>query len=448
MSDPVPPERYFITTWGCQMNAHESERVAGLLERQGLVRAADPAEADLLLLNTCAIRGNAVQKVFSELGELRRMKEEHPNRVLGVLGCVAQQEGEELFRRAPHLDLVVGPRALESLPRLLQQVRTTRHLMDLEHYAESVLYNHEPIVREDPQRAYLTVIEGCNKTCAYCIVPFTRGREVSRPLDRILAEVRALVGRGYVEFELLGQNVNAWRQGSLDFADLLAAVDAVEGVRRIRFTTSHPLHFSARIIAAMRDLPRVCDYLHLPPQSGSDSVLRRMRRGYTRAFYLDRVRSLRAAVPGVRLSGDIIVGFPGESDGDFEETLSLLDEARFDSLFSFAYSPRPHTAAAAFEDPLDAEVQQIRLHRLQALQRRIQEESNRRHIGRLYEVRVEGKSPRDGRLCGRTSHNLLVHMDGPEAAIGAFVRARITASGIQALSGRVVDTPATPHPCA
>ncbi|MEE8536492.1 MAG: radical SAM protein, partial [Acidobacteriota bacterium] len=246
-------QRYHIETWGCQMNAHETERVSGLLEAQGLRRADGARDADLILLNTCAVREGATGKVLTRLGELRSLKENDPHKVIGVLGCVAQERGAELFRRAPHVDLVVGPRALASVPRLLEQVRTTRHLMDLEHYTESVLYGHEQIRRQDSRKAYLTVIEGCSKACSYCIVPFTRGREVSRPFANILSEVRYLVERGTLEVELLGQNVNAWRDGGRDFADLLREIGAVAGLRRIRFVTSHPLHFSQRIIEAMRD---------------------------------------------------------------------------------------------------------------------------------------------------------------------------------------------------
>lgn len=442
------PERYYIETWGCQMNVHEAERVAGTLEALGMRRAAGPGDADVILLNTCAVRDKATHKVYTELGRLRPLKEQRPGRVLGVLGCVAQQEGADLFRRAPFVDLVIGPRALGSLPSLLEQVRTTRRLMDLERYADSVLYRHEATRRDDPWRAYLTVIEGCSKACSYCIVPYTRGGEVSRPLENVLAEVRHLAARGTVEFELLGQNVNAWRQGGLDFADLLAAVDAVEGVRRIRFTTSHPLHFSERILAAMRDLPRVCDYLHLPPQSGSDRVLRRMRRGYTRALYLEKIRALRAAVPGVRLSGDVIVGFPGETEGDFRQTLELVEEARFDALFTFRYSPRPHTDACAYADPVPVGAQEERLWRLQERQRALQEEANRRHVGRAYEVRVEGPSPKGGWLCGRTTHNLVVHLPGPASLAGSFVRVRITSASVNSARGEICDrisaTPRTP----
>jgi tRNA-2-methylthio-N6-dimethylallyladenosine synthase len=440
VNDTRAPERYYIETWGCQMNFHEAERISGLLESQGLQRAQTALDADVVLLNTCAVRDKATQKVISELGRLRPLKEQAPEKILGVLGCVAQQEGEEIFRRAPHVDLVVGPRALQSLPILLRDVRTARHLMDLEQYADSVLYSHHTIRRDDRTRAYLTVIEGCNKSCSYCIVPYTRGREVSRPLDPILAEVRHLAASGTSEFELLGQNVNAWRQGAFDFADLLRAVDAVEGVERIRFTTSHPLHFSDRIIAAMRDLPHVCNYLHLPPQSGSDAVLKRMRRGYTRAQYLEKIARLRQAVPEVRISGDIIVGFPGETDDDFEQTMILLEEARFDSLFSFAYSPRPHTAAAAYDGEVPRPLAAQRLQRLQERQRALQSEINQRHLGRSYEVRLEGPDPRERGQRGRTTHNLIVDLPGPVQPPGSRVRARVTAAGPYSVRGEVVDS--------
>jgi tRNA-2-methylthio-N6-dimethylallyladenosine synthase len=441
MSEASAPQRYYIETWGCQMNVHEAERISGMLESRGLLRAPSAQDADVVLLNTCAVRDKATHKVLTEIGRLRPLKEQAPDKVLGVLGCVAQQEGEEIFRRAPHVDLVVGPRALKSLPAMLDSIRTTRRLMDLEQYADSVLYSHDSIRRDDRTRAYLTVIEGCSKSCSYCIVPYTRGREVSRPLEKILAEVRHLVASGTGEFELLGQNVNAWRQGDLDFADLLAAVDAVEGVERIRFTTSHPLHFSDRIIAAMRDLPRVCDYLHLPPQSGSDAVLKRMRRGYTRFLYLDKIARLRRAVPEVRISGDIIVGFPGEADEDFEQTMGLLEEVRFDSLFSFAYSPRPHTAAASFGEAVPQQVMAERLRRLQRRQLDLQAEINRRHLGRVYEVRLDGAGGEQQGLCGRTTHNLLVELEGRAGLLpGSLVRARVTATAACSVRGEIVDS--------
>jgi tRNA-2-methylthio-N6-dimethylallyladenosine synthase len=417
------------------MNVHEAERISGLLEHQGLSRATSAREADIILLNTCSVREGATSKVLARLGELRPLKQGDPNKVIGVLGCVAQEKGAELFRRAPHVDLVVGPRALSSVSRLLAQVRTSRHLMDLQHYAESVLYGHEQIRRQDPHKAYVTVIEGCSKACSYCIVPFTRGREVSRPCDRILAEVRYLVDHRTPEVELLGQNVNAWRDGSMDFADLLRAVDAVPGIRRVRFTTSHPLHFSERIIEAMCKCARVCDYLHLPPQSGSDRVLRRMRRGYTRLQYLERISMLRERIPSVRLSGDMIVGFPGETEEDFQETMELLEQAHFDSLFSFKYSPRPHTAAAEYSDEIPYRAQVERLARLQERQRQLQEAANRRHLGETYEVRVEGPSPKGNTLCGRTTHGLLVHFDAPPETIGTFVDLRITRAGTHAVVG-------------
>ncbi|MEE9231794.1 MAG: tRNA (N6-isopentenyl adenosine(37)-C2)-methylthiotransferase MiaB [Acidobacteriota bacterium] len=432
-------QRYHIETWGCQMNAHETERVSGLLEAQGLRRADGARDADLILLNTCAVREGATGKVLTRLGELRSLKENDPHKVIGVLGCVAQERGAELFRRAPHVDLVVGPRALASVPRLLEQVRTTRHLMDLEHYTESVLYGHEQIRRQDSRKAYLTVIEGCSKACSYCIVPFTRGREVSRPFANILSEVRYLVERGTLEVELLGQNVNAWRDGGRDFADLLREIGAVAGLRRIRFVTSHPLHFSQRIIEAMRDCKQVCNYLHLPPQSGSDRVLRRMKRGYTRRHYLACIGALRQAVPDVRLSGDIIVGFPGETDEDFEATLDLLEGARFDSLFSFRYSPRPHTTATEFTDQVPRAVQDGRLARLQERQRQIQEVANRRHLGQIYEVRVEGPSPKGHTLCGRTAHGLMVHFEAPRESPDSFVNVQVTRTGIHSVSGERVE---------
>ena len=430
--------RYFIQTWGCQMNFHDSEKLSGILEEKGYTRALSLPEADILLLNTCSIREKAAEKVFSHLGALRPLRERRPELIIGLCGCVAQQEGKRVFRRSDLVDFILGPRAIESLPALLVQASQRRRarLADLESREDSIRFDGTRARRAPGPRAYLTVMEGCNKTCTYCIVPMTRGREISKPVDRVLQEAAALAREGFKEIELLGQNVNAYRDGGVHLDGLLRQLQDVEGIGRLRFTTSHPAHLSSAIIRAMAECPTVCHALHLPAQSGSDTVLERMRRGYSRRRYLDRIETLRRWIPDLGLSTDIIVGYPGESRSEFEETLSLLREVEFDQVYSFLYSPRPGTDAAAQQETLSHAEKDARLAELQAMQQEIQSRNNRRQVGTQAEVLVDGWSRMGGKLKGRTAANRVVNFEGDAGWIGSYVRVQITAAGPNSLEAR------------
>ncbi len=426
------------------MNVHDSEKMAGVLESFGLRPAAREAEADIFLLNTCSVREKAAQKVFTRLGQLRRHKEHRPHVVLGVCGCVAQQEQEHIFARAPYVDIVMGPRRIASLPDLIEESRRRGRALGVFDPKDSLVPEIADVQRVSRTRAYVTVMEGCNKNCTFCIVPFTRGRESCRAPEAILREVRDCVDQGLVEIELLGQNVNAWRSGSgasaWDFTRLLGAVSRTPGLRRLRFATSHPLHFKNSIIEAMAKHEPICRHLHFPVQSGSDSILKRMRRGYTRRDYLDRVQRLRKAIPDVALSTDIIVGFPGETEEDFHLTLDLVREISYDSIYSFVYSPRPGTPASDWEDGLDPGVKKERLQRLQDEQRAIQTAKHDALVGGTMEILVEGPSSRgDGRMSGRTSQNHVVNIGGDPALVGRFVEVTIVRAGPHSLSGELIS---------
>ena len=431
--------RYLVETWGCQMNVHDSEKMAGLLASQGYMPASTEAEADLILLNTCSVREKAAQKVFDRLGRLRRLKRANPDLVIGVCGCVAQQEGAAIFRRAPWVDIVMGPRQIARLGAIVEEARRDGRSLSLARDDDPIVFPDAPAARPAGPRAYVTVMEGCNKGCTFCIVPFTRGREVYRPAAAIVREIEDLVARGFCEFELLGQNVNAWHEGSDDLAALLHQVDRIHGVRRLRFTTSHPGHLSRRIMDAMRDLPSVCNHLHLPAQSGSDRVLRAMRRGYTRERYLAKIRYLRAAVPDVALSTDLIVGYPGESEADFQETLGLLETAAFDQIYAFAYSPRPGTPAAAERDAVPDGVASDRLRRLLNRQDALLAARNAALVGRVFEVLIDGPSRMDKEIAkGRTRCNRIVHLPAGSADAHGFLQVRITRAHAHSLTGELV----------
>jgi len=428
--------RYLIQTWGCQMNMHDSEKLAGILEELGHVPVDSPEQADILLLNTCSIREKAAEKVFSHLGALRPLKDSRPGMVIGLCGCVAQQEGEAIFRRSGLVDFVLGPRAIDSLPRLLEQAESCRSRpVDLGRREDSIRFDGSRARRAPGPRAYVTIMEGCNKVCTYCVVPTTRGREVSKSCEEVLREAASLAEAGYREIELLGQNVNAYRAGSVRLDGLLRMLQRVAGIHRLRFTTSHPAHLTTAIIRAMRDCPTVCDALHLPVQSGSDAVLQRMRRGYTRRRYLERVERLRAYVPSIAISTDVIVGYPGETRQEFEETLSLLDEVEFDQVFSFIYSSRPGTVAAGEEDAVQLEDKEARLHELQLRQQEIQRRRNQALLGAELEVLVDGISTR-GQMRGRSRSNRVVNFEGDPSSLGQFVRIRVESAGPNSLEGR------------
>jgi tRNA-2-methylthio-N6-dimethylallyladenosine synthase len=425
------------------MNVHDSEKLVGVLESEGYRKASGASDADVILLNTCSIREKAAEKVFAELGRLKPLKDANPNLVLGVCGCVAQQEGEAVFRRAPYVDFVVGPRATGTLAGTLARLRRkeegARHTVDTAYRTDSIEFPADRIRRspERSGRAFITLIEGCNHRCTYCIVPTTRGREVCRDMDGVLEEVRNLAGRGVLEIEFLGQTVNAYRDAAgRTLGDLLLAASRIDGIRRLRFTTSHPAQMTERLMDAMREAsPIVCPYLHLPAQSGSSRVLRDMRRGYDREGYLEKIRGLRRRIPGIAIGTDLIVGFPTETDADFGETLSLLVEVGFDTVYSFVYSPRPGTAAERLDDPVSGPLKLARLTELQARQQAIQERRQRAWIGREVEILVEGPSKRiPGRQTGRTPDHRLVHFEGP-AARGTLVRVRITEATALSLRG-------------
>jgi tRNA-2-methylthio-N6-dimethylallyladenosine synthase len=428
-------KRYLIETWGCQMNQHDTEKMAGILDGLGYSATEDPARADLILLNTCSVREKAESKVFGRLGRLRLLKKERPDLLIGVVGCVAQQAGEAIFRRAPYVDVVMGPRNLAGLGALIEEARREGRSISLARDDDPIEFPSNTTARAAGPRAYVTVMEGCNKSCAFCIVPTTRGREVYRNPGEILAEVRGLAAQGYCEIEFLGQNVNAYHSGAHDLASLLHMADRVPGIRRLRFTTSHPGHLKTGIMDAMREVPTVCNHLHLPAQSGSDRILMAMNRGYTRARYLSRIEYLRRAVPGIAFSTDLIVGFPGETDADFRDTLSLLSEVEFDQVYAFVYSPRPGTAAARLEGRLPDDVMQARLQDVLALQEAIQRRRNEALVGRSFDVLVDGSGRLDnGLVKGRTRCNRIVHFPGA-AGRGAFLDVRITRANAHSLIG-------------
>jgi len=430
------------------MNVHDSEKLAGVLEREGYRPADRLVDADVILLNTCSIREKASEKVFSELGRLRPLKQQNPHLLIGVCGCVAQQERDRIFERAPYVDLVIGPRATASLAEAVARLRTAgpaaiKHV-DTEYRNDSIHFPYDEIRRESlaTGKAYVTVVEGCNHRCTYCVVPTTRGREICREIDSILDEVRSLVERGVVEVEFLGQTVNAYRDANgCTLADLLARTSEVPGVHRIRFTTSHPAQMTDSLMDAMAASPAVCPYLHLPVQSGSSSVLRAMRRGYDREGYLEKIAALRERIPHIAFGTDFIVGFPTETDRDFEDTLSLIDEVSYDTVYSFTYSPRPGTAALTHGDSISLKEKLERLRALQERQREIQESRMRRWVGRELEVLVEGPSRRDvGRWTGRTVENRVVNFTGA-AHPGRLERIRIESSSPYALRGEVTGEP-------
>jgi tRNA-2-methylthio-N6-dimethylallyladenosine synthase len=434
---------FFIETFGCQMNDHDSEKVAGVLLGRGYAAADTPEAADIVFYNTCSIREKAAQKVFSRLG-LHHPRERLGGKVIGVLGCVAQQEGEEIFERAPWVSLVCGSASYRKLPELLAQLEAGgRRVLGLDTDTDET-FETEFTRRDNPCRAYLTIIEGCDKSCSYCVVPFTRGPERSRASTRILEEVRQLAGLGYSEVQLLGQTVNSWKEPTprkLTFAELLAAVAQVPGIRRVRFTTSHPNDFGRDIIEALDAHPQLCEHIHLPVQSGSNRVLRDMRRTYTREEYLEKIALIRSARRPISVTTDLIVGFPTETDADFAETLSLLDVAQYDGAFSFKFSPRPRTEAMHMPGAVAEEEKNRRLHLLQEKQRQIQMARNEKMIGQVVEIMVDGRSARPGQWAGRTGSNKTVNFSWPAGELlGQYVKVRITTAGPNSLVGELVGT--------
>jgi tRNA-2-methylthio-N6-dimethylallyladenosine synthase len=431
---------FFLETFGCQMNDHDSEKVAGVLLSRGYKQVESPDAASLVLYNTCSIREKAAQKVFSRLGEFRT--KQAAGQVIGVLGCVAQQEGEDIFARAPWVSLVCGSASYRKLPELLAQVeaghqRVTGLDTDTDETFET------PVTRRDnPWRAYLTIIEGCDKACAYCVVPHTRGPERSRASDSILRELRELAELGYSEVQLLGQTVNSYADPSprrMRFSELLLAAADVSGMRRVRFTTSHPRDFGADIVAALESQPKLCNHVHLPVQSGSTKVLRQMARTYTRDEYLEKIAMLRAAKRPIAITTDIIVGFPGETEEDFAETLGLLDEVRYDSLFCFKYSPRPNTPSLSMHDAISEEEKSRRLALVQDKQRQIHAERNAALVNTTFDVLVSGKSRRENQWSGHTScHRVINFTSQQQNLLGTYVQVLVTGAGPNSLVGEQV----------
>ena len=433
-------KKFYIETFGCQMNAHDSEKVIGTLMSRGYSQVESPAEADLLLYNTCSIRDKAEQKVFHRLDQFKR---EHAGKTFGVLGCVAQQEGAKIFERSPHVSLVVGSASYNKLPELLIQLETgnkrvTGLSLDTDETFET------PVTRRDnPHKAYITIIEGCDKSCAYCVVPFTRGPERSRTSESILRETHELAAKGYTAIQLLGQNVNSYRDPSpagLDFAQLLRAVGNVAGIRRVSFTTSHPRDFVKEIIDAIDESPALCNYVHLPVQSGSSRVLDRMQRLYTRDEYMRRIEWMKWSHRDIAISTDIIVGFPGETDEDFQATLNLLEQVEYDSVFSFKYSKRPNTPALQYEDHIPEEEKSRRLAILQEAQRAIQIRRNARYVGEEHEVHIDGFNKATGQWIGRTSQNKTLNFHhaqpvGDNSLLGKYLQVRVTRAGANSLVG-------------
>ncbi|NDQ58007.1 MAG: tRNA (N6-isopentenyl adenosine(37)-C2)-methylthiotransferase MiaB [Acidipila sp.] len=479
---------FYIETFGCQMNVHDSEKVSGVLLSRGYRMVEDPLAADMVFYNTCSIREKAAQKVFSRLGlfnpinaprdtdarepatrgaakdfgaavdpnnvgpntvspntPLRHVPVKYlgggagTRKIIGVLGCVAQQEGEEIFERAPWVSLVCGSASYRKLPELLEQLESgNRRVMGLDTDTEET-FETEITRRDNPHRAYLTIIEGCDKSCAYCVVPFTRGPERSRSSDSILREVGELAALGYSEVQLLGQTVNSYRDPAaarMSFAALLAQVAQVPGIRRVRFTTSHPRDFHAGIVEAIDRYPQLCDHVHLPAQSGSTRLLEKMQRSYTREEYLEKIALIRGSRRGISVTTDIIVGFPGETEEDFHETLTLLDAAQYDGVFAFKFSPRPNTPALAMADSIPEAEKSRRLAVLLEHQRLIQQERNEKLVGACFEVFVENRAQREGQWTGRTSSNRTVNFTSPRAElVGEYLEVRITRAGANSLSG-------------
>jgi tRNA-2-methylthio-N6-dimethylallyladenosine synthase len=437
-----PQKTFYLEVFGCQMNVHDSEKVVGTLLSQGYRQVSTVEEAGLILYNTCSIRDKAEQKVFHRLADYKKLQKQGKH--FGVLGCVAQQEGEKIFDRAPHVSMVCGSASYRNLPQMLVQLEAGKQrITGLDDRETDECFETEFTARTNPHRGYLTIIEGCDKFCAYCVVPFTRGKERSRTSDSVLAEARQMADLGYTEVQLLGQNVNSYKDPSRKktFAELLAAVGELAGIRRVRFTTSHPRDFGRDIIEAIESVSTLCDHVHLPVQSGSDRVLDAMQRLYTRDQYLERIAWMKAAKREISITSDMIVGFPGETEADFEQTLALIDEVEYDSIFCFKYSPRPNTPSLKLEDAIPDEEKSRRLIVLQERQREIQRRRYQRHVGQVLEVMVEGKNQARGQWIGRTSQNKTLNFTAPQAKVpeaGSYIPVVTTGSFPNSLLGEMV----------
>src|SRR5579864_1106469 len=456
----VPQKTFYLETFGCQMNVHDSEKVVGTLIQEGYRQVETVEQADLILYNTCSIRDKAEQKVFHRLADFKKLKAQ--GKQFGVLGCVAQQEGDKIFERAPHVDMVCGSASYQKLPQLLGELEASRQqrgtaltpgratgdsqlirITGLDDRQTDKCFETEYTARTNPHRGYITIIEGCDKFCAYCVVPFTRGKERSRTSSSVLVEARQMADLGYTEIQLLGQNVNSYKdpEGKSSFAELLAAVGQVSGIKRVRFTTSHPRDFGRDIVEAIDAVPTLCDHVHLPVQSGSTRVLDAMQRLYTREQYLERIAWMKSAKREISITTDVIVGFPGETEGDFAETLSLLEEVEYDAVFSFKYSARPNTPALGLEDALPEEEKSRRLEVMMAVQKQIQTARYIKYVGNTLQVMVEGYNESRGQWIGRTSQNKTLNFTasasgGPK--IGSYTQVLVTRSFPNSLVGESV----------
>jgi tRNA-2-methylthio-N6-dimethylallyladenosine synthase len=433
---------FYLETFGCQMNAHDSEKVIGTLRQQGYSQVESEQEAGLILYNTCSIRDKAEQKVFNRLNDYKKLH--RAGKRFGVLGCVAQQEGERIFERAPYVSLVSGSASYRRLPEMLTRLEAGEsRITGLGDRQTEETFETEFTARQNPYRGYITIIEGCDKFCAYCVVPYTRGKERSRASSSVLEEARRIAGQGYTEIQLLGQNVNSYRdpEGKLSFAELLAAVAGVGGIRRVRFTTSHPRDFTRDIVEAIDAIPALCDHVHLPVQSGSARVLKLMAREYTPDWYLERIAWIKAARRPISISTDIIVGFPGETADDFVETMDLLAQVEYDCVFGFKYSARPNTPALTMTDSIPSAEKAYRLQVLLDRQREIQRVNYAKHLGEIVEVMVEGLNPARGQISGRSSQNKPVNFTSIQPiapAPGSYAQVKITATHPNSLVGEAV----------
>ncbi len=448
-------KRLHIITYGCQMNVHDSEKIAGLLQPEYEL-TQNLEEADFILLNTCSVREKAEHKLYSKLGQLKSLKARNPDLIIGVCGCVAQQEGENILKRAFHVDLVFGTNTIPKLPQLLEELQHSRkdsgrpaRVVDL-----SNMDWQEPeanVVRENRFKAYITIMRGCDKFCTFCVVPFTRGREESRPSKDILREAQLLADRGVIEIMLLGQNVTSYGKrvishgerirDDLSFPELLAALNEVKGLQRIRYTTPHPRDLSQELIAAIRDLPKVCEHIHLPVQAGSSKVLKDMNRKYTKEQYLEKIQQLKQEVPNISITTDIIVGFPGETEEDFQDTLDVMEKVQYDGCFAFKYSDRPYTKSPELPNPVPEEVKEARLQRVLDLQRKISLEKNKSLLGQIQEVLVdELNSKFPGKVTGRTRTNHIVTLPGGPELLGRLVNVEITEAYPYRLAGRLISS--------
>jgi tRNA-2-methylthio-N6-dimethylallyladenosine synthase len=444
---PRQEKTFYLETFGCQMNAHDSEKVVGTLVSQGYRQVPTVEEAGLVLYNTCSIRDKAEQKVFHRLADYKKFEKQ--GKRFGVLGCVAQQEGQKIFEKAPYVSLVAGSASYRNLPQMLIQIEAgNRRVTGLDDRETDECFETEFTARTNPHRGYITIIEGCDKFCSYCVVPFTRGKERSRTSNSVLAEARQMADLGYTEIQLLGQNVNSYKDSAgkssdrKTFAELLAAVGEIPGIRRVRFTTSHPRDFGKDIIDAIDSVPALCDHVHLPVQSGSTRVLDAMQRLYSREQYLERISWMKAAQREISITSDVIVGFPGETEDDFQKTLSLLDEVEYDAVFAFKYSPRPNTPSIKMDDAIPDEEKSRRLAALLEKQREIQKRRNRKHLGQTVEVMVEGKNEARGQWMGRTSQNKTLNFvarEGRSFEPGSYVPVRVTTAFPNSLVGEMVE---------